>query len=121
VTLAAAGFLPGELVTIQLGDEVLGTATAGPDGTVTAEVRIPTRTGAGVATVDLTGNRSEVVAPVELQVAGSEKAIRQDDGIGDLVPLTAAAAALVATVAGLVSVAGSRRSAGGRAVPFRHA
>jgi hypothetical protein len=44
-----------------------------------------------------------------------------DDGIGDLVPLTAAAAALVPTVAGLVSVAGRQRSLRRQRTPFRHA
>jgi len=122
VTLEASGFLPGELVIIQLhgSDDVLGTATAGADGTVQVEVRIPDRTSSGAATLDLVGNESEVVSPVQLQVAGAERPV-VNDGIGDLVPLTAAAAALVAAMAGLVSVAGSRRSAGRRHPPFRHA
>jgi hypothetical protein len=117
-----AGFLPGELVTFQLhgSDDVLGTATAGADGTVQAEVRIPARTSSGAATLDLVGNESAVVAPVQLQVAGSGTPVT-DDGIGDLVPLTAAAAALVATMAGLVSVAGRQRSTGRGPRPFRHA
>jgi hypothetical protein len=112
VTLQASGFLPGERVTIRLqgSDEVLGSAIAGPDGSVRAEVRIPHRTAAGPATVDLVGDDSAVVADVALQVAGSET-ILPGDGVGDLVPLTAAAVALVAAVGGLVSVAGRQRFA----------
>ena len=122
VTVEMAGFRPGELVTFQLhgSPDVLGTATAGADGTVQAEVRIPARTSSGVATLDLVGNESEVVAPVLLQVAGSETRVT-GDGIGGLLPLTAAAAALVATMAGLVSVAGRQRSAGRHPAPVRHA
>jgi hypothetical protein len=122
VMLQASGFLPGERVTIQLhgSDDVLGSAIAGPDGTVQAEVRIPDRTAAGPATVDLVGDRSAVVADVALQVAGSETALR-GDGVGDLVPLTAAAVALVASVGALVSVAGRQRSAGRGARTVRRA
>jgi hypothetical protein len=122
VTLQASGFLPGERVTIRLqgSDDVLGSAIAGSDGSVRAEVRIPHRTAAGPATVDLVGDDSAVVADVALQVAGSETAL-PGDGVGDLVPLTAAAIALVAAVAGLVSVAGTRRSAARRMHPVRRA
>jgi hypothetical protein len=111
VTLQASGFLPGERVTIQLhgSDEVLATATAGPDGTVQTEVRIPDGTEAGPATVDMVGAESAVVAGVALQVAGIEMPI-VGDGVADVVPLTAAAVALVATVGGLVSVAGRQRT-----------
>jgi hypothetical protein len=122
VMLQASGFLPGELVTIQLNGsgDVLGTATAGADGTIQVEVRIPGRTSSGAATVELFGTVSEVVTPVRLEVARAETPV-SDDGIGDLVPLTAAAAALVATVAGLVSVAGRQRSLRRQRTPFRHA
>jgi hypothetical protein len=115
VTLQASGFLPGERVTIQLrhGGEVLGTATAGPDGMVEAGIRIPDRTAAGRTTVDLVGNDSAVVADVHLQVAAAERAVA-GNGWAHLVPLTAAAAALVGSVAGLVSVAGAQRAAGRR-------
>jgi hypothetical protein len=88
--------------------DVLATATAGPDGTVRTEVRIPDGTEAGPATVDLFGTRSEIVADVDLQVAGAETPIPAD-GAGDLVPLTAAAVALVAAVGVLVSVVGRHR------------
>jgi hypothetical protein len=121
VTLAASGFLPGEVVIVQLGDQVLGTAKAGSDGSVQTEVRIPDGTGAGVTTVELMGNQSELITPVQLEVAGSRTPIDAGDDIGDLVPLTAAAAALVATVAGLVSVATRQRTSGRRTPPFRHA
>ena len=108
VTLVGAGFLPGEMVTIALHgtDTVLGTGTAAADGTVRIEVRIPSRTGAGPARVDMFGHRSEVVADVRLQIAGSESSV----GDTELVPLVAAATALVVTAAGLVSV-GSRQRA----------
>ena len=110
VTFEASGFQPGELVTFKLrgSDDVLGTATAGPDGTVQTEVRIPDGTAAGPATVDLFGTESEIVADVALQVAAAESPVL-DSGSSDIVPLVAAAVALVAAVGGLVSVAGRQR------------
>ncbi len=122
MTLQAAGFLPGERITIQLhdGGDVLGTATAGPDGTVVAEVLVPGRTPAGATTVDLVGTDSAVVADVDLRVAGAERAVVAD-GWADLVPLTAAALALVATAAGLVRVAGRQRTAARRHAVTRSA
>jgi hypothetical protein len=110
VTLQGSGFQPGEVVTFQLrgSDDVLGTATAGPDGTVQIEVRIPDGTAAGPATVDLFGTRSEIVTDVDLQVAAAESPVL-DSGSSDIVPLVAAAVALVAAVGGLVSVAGRQR------------
>ena len=120
VTLQASGFLPGERVTVRLqnGGDVLGAATAGPDGTVEVQVRVPEATDAGRTTVNLVGTDSAVVAGVELQVAGAERTVARG-GWTDLVPLTAAAAALVGTVAGLVSVTG--RQAGRRRAPTRSA
>jgi hypothetical protein len=111
VTLQASGFLPGERVTIQLhgSDDVLATVTADADGTVQTEVRIPHGTAAGPATMNLVGADSEVVADVALRVAGVETPI-VGDGATDIVPLTAAAVALVAAVGGLVSVAGRQRT-----------
>jgi hypothetical protein len=118
--LQASGFLPGERVTIRLhGGKVLGSATADADGTVRAEVRIPDRTAAGPATVDLVGDDSAVVADVALQVAGAETELV--DGASDLVPLTAAAAALVVSSGGLVSVAGGRRTGPRRTATTRSA
>jgi hypothetical protein len=113
VSLQAAGFLPGELVTIQLhgSDAVLATATAGPDGTVQADLRIPGGTDAGATTVHLTGTQSEIVADVDLRVAAAETALAQD-GSADIVPLVAAAIALVAAAGYLFSVVGRPR--GGR-------
>jgi hypothetical protein len=118
VTVEASGFLPGEPVTIQLheGGAVLGTATAGADGTVQAEVRIPEGAAAGRTTVDLVGAESAVVADVELRIAGAERVV-VTDGWADLLPLTAAAMALVGTVSGLVSVAGGQRAARRHALP----
>jgi hypothetical protein len=118
VTLSVGGFLPGERVTIALhGSDVLGSAIAGPDGTVQAEVRIPAGTSAGAATVDLVGDESAVLADVDLLVAGAESVVTGSD-LDDLVPLTAAAVALVAAVAGLVSVAGQQRASGFRRASF---
>lgn len=113
VTLVGVGFLPGERVTIQLhgSETVLGSGTAGPDGTVQIEVRLPSGIAAGPATVDMFGHRSETVADVELQIAGLESAVGAG-GIRDLIPLVTAAAVLVATAAGFVSVAGRQRTLG---------
>jgi hypothetical protein len=121
VTLVGAGFLPGERVTIHLRgtDTVLGSGTAAADGTVQIDVRIPDRTAGGAATVDMFGHSSELLADVELQIAGHEVAVG-GSGLPDLVPLTSAAVALVATVAGLVSVAGRQRALD-RGRPLRRA
>lgn len=120
VTLLAAGFLPGERVTVLLhgSDTVLASATAGPDGSVAVEVRIPERTSAGPARVDMVGHDSETSTDVELQVAAHASAA--GNGLAELVPLVAAASALVATVAALVSVVGRQR-AGSRGAPLRSA
>ena len=83
-----------------------------------AEVRIPDRTESGPATVNLVGDDSEFVAGVDLQVAAASAPAGDDDGAGTLVPLVAAAAALVATVAGFVSVAGRQRTTAGRRRPL---
>jgi hypothetical protein len=114
VTLRVPGFLPGERVTIQLhgSPDVLGSATAGPDGRVEAEVRIPARTAEGPATVDLVGGESDVIADVDVQVAAQETEVGRG-GTFSLLSLVAAAVALVATVAALVSEAGRRRRGGG--------
>ena len=111
LTLQVPGFLPGERVTIQLhgSDDVIATATAGPDGTVQTEVRIPSGTDAGPATMDLVGADSDLVAGVALQVAAAETPLAAD-GAGDVVPLTAAAVALVLAVGGLASVVGRRHT-----------
>ena len=121
VTLIGAGFLPGEPVTIQLhgSDTVLGSGTAGDDGTVQIAVRIPSGIDAGSATVDMFGHRSESVADVELQIAALGSATG-DSGMSDLIPLVTAAAALVAAAAGVVSVAGRQRALG-RGLPLRRA
>ena len=121
VTLIGAGFLPGERVTIAVhgSDTVLGSGTAGADGTVQIEVRIPDGIDAGSATMDMFGHRSEMVADVELQIAALGSTTG-DSGMGDLIPLVTAAAALVATTAGLVSVAGRQRALG-RRLPLRRA
>jgi hypothetical protein len=58
--------------------------------------------------MDLVGDDSAVVADVALQVAGAETPILA--GAAHLVPLTSAAVALVAAVAGLFSVAGQQRN-----------
>jgi uncharacterized membrane protein len=118
VTLLAAGFLPGERVTVLLhgSETVLASATAGPDGSVAVEVRIPEATAAGPTRVDMVGHASETSTDVELQVAALASAAAGDGLIG-LVPLVAAASALVATVAALVSVAGRQR-AGSRGLPI---
>jgi uncharacterized membrane protein len=118
MTVGAGGFLPGERVTVALHEdgEVLGTATAGSDGTVVARIRIPEGAAAGRTTVALIGAESAVVADVELRIAGAERVVATDGWV-DLVPLSAAAMALVGSVSGLVSVAGEQRAARRHAMP----
>jgi hypothetical protein len=121
VTLFAAGFLPGERVTVLLHgtDTVLASATAGPDGSAVVEVRIPEGTAPGQIRVDMVGHSSESSTDVQLQVAALATAA-PGDGPAELVPLVAAACVLVATVAGLVSVAGRQRVSA-RRLPLRSA
>jgi len=109
VTLQVSGFLPGELVTIQLhgSDAVLATATAGPDGTVQTDLRIPGGTDPGATTVHLTGTQSETVADVDLQVAAAEMPLATSADAG-IVPLAAAAVALIAASGYLFAVVARR-------------
>jgi hypothetical protein len=111
VTLQASGFLPGEQVVIQLHgtDLVIATVTADADGTVSTEIRIPEGAETGPATMDLVGADSAFVAGVDLEVAAAETPLTGADA-ADIVPLAAAAVALVAAVGGLVSVAGRQRT-----------
>jgi hypothetical protein len=115
VTLHGAGFLPGERVTIRLhgGGALLGAAVAGPDGTVQAEVEIPSGTTAGAARVDLVGDRSAVVTDVELLVAAGQTPMTPR-GTTSVWSLVAAAVALVGSVGALISVAGSSHASGRR-------
>ncbi|HEV7213188.1 MAG TPA: hypothetical protein VGN47_15865, partial [Blastococcus sp.] len=109
-TLGGSGFQPGERVTVHLhgSDAVLGSATAGPDGSVRTQIRIPAGTAGRSASVDLVGDRSQVTAGVRLALAAEERPV-DPGGAGALWALIAAAVALVGTAAALVSVAGSRR------------
>ncbi len=119
VTVHATGFQPGERVVVQFADgAVLGSVTAGADGSVRADVRIPQHTETGRTTVSLVGADSDVVAGVDLRVA-AVTAPSGDDGAAALVPLVAAATALVASAAGLVSVAGRQGRVSSRRRPLR--
>ena len=113
VTLQGSGFRPGERVVVQLhgSDEVLAMATAGPDGTVQADVRIPEGTDDGAATARLMGAESEVMTDVVLRVAATEQPVGLH-GAADVVPLAVAALALVAAAGSFVSVLGRRRAIG---------
>lgn len=109
VRVRVEGYRPGERVTLALrgSDEVIGSAWAADDGSVTAEVRIPARTGTGPAALHVVGGDPDTVAAVPLQVATAET----DDGPGDAssLPLLLAAGALSATGAALVSATTRRR------------
>jgi hypothetical protein len=118
VTVSGTGFRPGERVVVRLaGGALLGSVTAAADGSVRAEVRIPERTETGRTTVNLVGDDSAVSAGIDLRVAALSVPA-DDDGVGTLVPLVAAAGALVATAAGLVSVVGRQRAAAARGRPL---
>ena len=120
VTLRATGFLPGERVTILLhaGGAVLASAVVGADGSVLAEVQIPTGTALGAARLDLVGDSSALVTNVQLRVA-AEEVVVTPHGTVPLPLLGAAALALVGSVAALVSVAGRQRALGGHLFPSR--
>ncbi len=104
------GYLPGERVTIGLhgSGEVLGSAIADDDGAVVAEVLIPAWTASGPASLDVVGASSTAAADVPLDVAAAVTSTPEADE-PSLVPLLAAAGALVATGAGLVSMTTRRR------------
>jgi hypothetical protein len=112
VRIRVDGYVPGERVTIGLAgtDEVLDAATADEDGAIVAEVLIPAWTASGSASLDVVGTSSTAVADVPLEVAAvaapSEEAASR-------VPLLAAAGALAATGAGLLSTTRRRRSGRG--------
>ena len=112
VTLRGAGFLPGERVDILVGgtETVIATATAGPDGEVRVDVRIPDSAEAGPATLDLVGADSATTTAVDLQVASAEGVVGGAGGALALGSLVAAAVALVGSVGALVSVAGRQRA-----------
>jgi hypothetical protein len=120
VTLRGTGFLPGERVTILMhaGGAVIGSAVAGDDGTVEAEVQIPSGTALGPARLDLVGDSSATVTNLELQVAAAEAAVSPRGNV-PLGSLVAAAVALVGSVGALVSVAGRQRSFRNGAFPSR--
>lgn len=104
------GYLPGERVTIALrgNDEVLGSAFADDDGVVVTEVLVPAWTATGEASLDVVGTSSTAAADVPLDVAAAPTGRPEPS----LVPLLAAAGALTATGAGLVSL--TRRRPGRR-------
>ncbi len=107
------GYLPGERVTIALSGsgEVLGSAIADDDGAVVADVLIPAWTASGRASLDVVGTSSTAAADVPLDVAAAVTGTPEGDE-PSLVPLLAAAGALVATGAGLVSMTTRRRPGG---------
>ena len=109
VRIRVEGYRPGERVTIALrgSDEVIGSAWAADDGSVTAEVRVPARTETGPAALHVVGGDPDTVAAVPLEVAAEVT----DDGPGEAssLPLLLAAGALSATGAALVSATTRRR------------
>lgn len=109
VRIRVEGYHPGEQVTIALGEggEVLGSATADDDGSVTTEVRIPARTDTGPAALHVVGADPDTVAAVPLQVAAA--VTDAAPGEPSSLPVLLAAGALSATGAALVSATTRRR------------
>ncbi|MGY2066434.1 hypothetical protein [Blastococcus sp. SYSU DS0619] len=112
VTLRGAGFIPGEEVRVVLhgSDTLLATVVADPGGEVRVDVRIPAEAPAGLATLDLVGADSAVSTGVDLRVASATEPVAPTRGVLSLASLVAAAVALVATAAGLVSVVGRQHA-----------
>lgn len=108
VRVRVAGYQPGEQVTIALHGtgEVLGAATADDAGSIVAEVRIPPGTAVGPASLDVIGEAAAAVVPLDVAAAVSATA----EPAPSLLPLLAAAGALAATGAGLLSLTSGRRS-----------
>ena len=109
VRIRVEGYHPGERVTIALGEggEVIGSAWAADDGSVTAEVRIPARTETGPAALHVVGGDPDAVAAVPLQVAAAAGGAGPREASS--LPLLLAAGALSATGATLVSATTRRR------------
>jgi hypothetical protein len=109
VRIRVEGYRPGERVTIALGEggEVIGSAWADDDGSVTAEVRIPAQTESGPAALHVVGGNPDAVAAVPLQVAAA--VADPVPGQASSLPLLLAAGALSATGAALVSATTRRR------------
>ncbi|WP_146220384.1 hypothetical protein [Geodermatophilus normandii] len=107
VVVSGAGFGAGEEVTVTATDgTVLGSATAGEDGTVEVVVHVPDGGAPGTTTIELVGADSAVTAAVLLRVAAASSAVDPDP-----LPLVAAGLALVGAATGLVLVAARRPSA----------
>jgi len=109
VRIRVEGYRPGERVTIALrgSGEVLGSATAGDDGAVTAQVRIPPSTATGPAALDVVGGDEASAAAVPLQVAAAVSDAGADQASS--LPLLLAAGVLSATGAALVTATTRRR------------
>lgn len=82
--------------------EVLGSAMAADDGSVTTEVLVPAWTATGPAALEVVGDSSAAVADLPLDVAATRSGA--PDEAGSLVPLLAALGALAVTGAGLVTM-----------------
>jgi hypothetical protein len=108
VTVHGQGFAPGERVAVRVADgDVLTAVTAGADGALDADVRIPEATAAGAAVLELVGHESSSTATVGLRVAAATTALpRPDDGVA--LPVVLGAIALVGAGAALAAVTGRR-------------
>ena len=109
VRVRAAGFTPGEQVTVRMAGEgaPLATVAAGDDGCVEAVVQIPRGADPGTADVRLVGADSAATAGLALRVAARTQAAAPGDASSPPVAMVAGLALLVA--AGGLGVSALRR------------
>ncbi|WP_457012957.1 hypothetical protein [Geodermatophilus sp. SYSU D01186] len=104
VTVHGQGFAPGEQVAVRVADgDVLTAVTAGADGALDADVRIPAATATGAAVLELVGADSSSTATVGLRVAAAPTPLPRPDG-GVALPVVVAGIALLGAGAGLAAV-----------------
>src|SRR4051794_1437740 len=118
ITVHATGFSPGEEVTVRLrgADDVLGHATAGPDGGVEVGLLVPA-TASGTTTFDLVGGTSGVTTGLRLQVAAQQTALPAGAAPTSW-PALLALISLVCAGGGLVVALGRRHLGARRARPL---
>jgi hypothetical protein len=106
ISVRAAGFQPGEPVTVRVRGSLLGRGTAGPDGTVVVTLRVPAGA-SGATPLDLVGRTSRTTAGLQLLVA-AQRTPEPASGRPTSWPALLALLSVVASGGGLVAVLGRR-------------
>jgi hypothetical protein len=118
ITVRATGFRPGEDVSVRRGGrgDVLGRATAGPDGTAEVPLFVPADA-SGQMRLDIVGAMSGVTTGLRLQVAAQHSVVGRREAPFSW-PALLALLSLVGSGAGLVATLGRPRTAARAARPL---